>query len=335
MKARTKKNKTRRKQKWGGNPMKGGQMKGTQLKGNKSSLKRNNAKHNKTFRTLKCSPKPVSERNHGESTVKTCYNQEHLFALKDMWNQRNPNNQITTIKLDELWLELKQKLSNVCDKESCWYKQFSQSKYSEQEINELFAPNSPQTWKKDPNEWLSSTDIIKVMRQYEKIYKCFTFLGPSPVDYDFMETQTHCVWDDLCKFQLQKHIDSGKFKIGIIFNIDKHTGPGIHWVSLFINMKRKIIFYFDSAGNEIPTNIKKFVDMVIDQGKQLSNPILFDFDQNYPKQHQYSTTECGMYSLFFIVRMLEDKLTTQYLKTHVLTDKYIEKFRKIFYNDSE
>ena len=45
MKARTKKNKTRRKQKWGGNPMKGGQ-----LKGSKSSLKRNNAKHNKTFR---------------------------------------------------------------------------------------------------------------------------------------------------------------------------------------------------------------------------------------------------------------------------------------------
>jgi len=40
-----------------------------------------------------------------------------------------------------------------------------------------------------------------------------------------------------------------------------------------------------------------------------------------------------MYSLYFIVHMLEDKLTGNYLKTHVITDKHIQKFRKIYYNE--
>ena len=36
-----------------------------------------------------------------------------------------------------------------------------------------FAPEAPKSWNKNPNEWLSSTDILKVMKQYEKAYRCF------------------------------------------------------------------------------------------------------------------------------------------------------------------
>jgi hypothetical protein len=32
--------------------------------------------------------------------------------------------------------------------------------------------------------------------------------------------------------------------------------------------------------------------------------------------------------------MLEDKFTEHYLKTHILKDKYMEKFRKIYYNEN-
>ena len=74
------------------------------------------------------------------------------------------------------------------------------------------------------------------------------------------------------------------------------------------------------------------VDRIIKQGLNQTPPIYFVFDQNNPVEHQYSDTECGMYSLYFIVHMLQDKLTAQYLKKHILTDEYIEQFRKIFYN---
>lgn len=63
------------------------------------------------------------------------------------------------------------------------------------------------------------------------------------------------------------------------------------------------------------------------------NPqIKFTYDQNHPVEHQYGNTECGVYSLFFIVEMLKDKITGQYLKTHILKDDYIHTFRKKFFN---
>jgi hypothetical protein len=60
----------------------------------------------------------------------------------------------------------------------------------------------------------------------------------------------------------------------------------------------------------------------------------FTFDSNEDVEHQYGDTECGIYSLFFIVHMLEDKVTSHYMKTHILKDEYMEKFRKVFFNDS-
>ena len=70
----------------------------------------------------------------------------------------------------------------------------------------------------------------------------------------------------------------------------------------------------------------------MEQGHSLKKRIDFTFDQNYPVEHQYGNTECGIYSLFFIAHMLEDKITTHYLKTHVLKDKYMENFRNIYFN---
>ena len=169
------------------------------------------------------------------------------------------------------------------------------------------------------------------MKQYEKTYKCFSFIGPSPIDFDTHIMNGECVWEELCEFNLKKEMDSGKFKFGIIFNLDPHYKGGSHWVSLFINTRKKKIFYFDSVGNNIPPQIMKFVEKVIMQGKDMN--INFVFDQNYPIEHQYGNTECGVYSIFFIVHMLEDKLSEHYLKTHILKDEYMQNFRKIYFND--
>jgi hypothetical protein len=202
------------------------------------------------------------------------------------------------------------------------------------ELKDSFAPESPPEWKTNPNEWLSSMDIIKVMKQYEKAYKCFEFIGPSPIDYDKKKIYGECVWDELCHFNLDDQVKKGKTKIGIIFNLDPHYKSGSHWVSLFINVKKKQIFFFDSAGDPIPNQIMKFVDNIIEQGQMLRPKIIFEFDQNHPVEHQYGDTECGIYSIYFIVHMLEDKITSHYLKTHILKDEYMQNFRKVFFNVS-
>jgi hypothetical protein len=171
------------------------------------------------------------------------------------------------------------------------------------------------------------------MNQYEKKYKCFDFLGPSPIDYDTHKLYGECVWEELCHFNLSKQLKLGHTKFGVIFNLDPHYKGGSHWVSLFINVKKKTIFYFDSAGETIPAQIKKFVDNIIEQGHNLKDPINFKFDENHPVEHQYGNTECGIYSIFFVVHMLEDKITGHYLKSHVLKDEYMQQFRHVFYNN--
>ena len=293
----------------------------------KLKRKRKNVTLKKHFVKLNCSPK-------NKYTNYTCYSDSDLYKLKDMWNARHPDRPIKTKNTKQIWILLKEYYATICNKESCWVRQMTKNSKQEQELLDAFAPESPKEWEKNPNEWLSSIDILQVMNQYEKKYKCFDFLGPSPIDYDTHKLYGKCVWEELCHFDLDKHLQKKHTKIGVIFNLDPHYKGGSHWVSLFINIKNKTIFFFDSTGEQIPPQIKKFVNTVIEQGKQLPTPINFKFDQNYPVEHQYGNTECGIYSIFFIIHMLEDKITGHYLKTNILKDEYIENFRKVYYNQN-
>ena len=293
----------------------------------KLKRKRKNVTLKKHFVKLNCSPK-------NKNTNYTCYSDSDLYKLKDMWNARHPDRPIKTKNTKQIWILLKEYYATICNKESCWVRQMTKNSKQEQELLDAFAPESPKEWEKNPNEWLSSIDILQVMNQYEKKYKCFDFLGPSPIDYDTHKLYGKCVWEELCHFNLAKHLQKKHNKIGVIFNLDPHYKGGSHWVSLFINIKNKTIFFFDSTGEQIPPQIKKFVNTVIEQGKQLPTPINFKFDQNYPVEHQYGNTECGIYSIFFIIHMLEDKITGHYLKTNILKDEYIENFRKVYYNQN-
>jgi hypothetical protein len=281
-----------------------------------------------TLQKINCSPKDKNEVNDF-----SCYTDKSLFKLRDKWNSRHPDVKILTNEPKEIHKLLSNYLKNVCNKESCWLKQKNEFGNLDEDFKESFAPVSPTEWKKNPNEWLSSIDIIKVMKQYEKAYKCFDFIGPSPIDFNSRKLYGECVWEELCNFNLEEQIKKGKTKIGIIFNTDPHDKPGEHWISMFINIKKKKIFFFDSVGNTAPREVKELVENIKKQGQNLNPKINFIYDENHPVEHQYGNTECGIYSLFFIVHMLEDKMTEQYLKTHILKDEYMHKFRKIYFND--
>jgi hypothetical protein len=307
------------------NKKKGG---GYSNKSKSKSNKKSNNQSKKKFIKLSCSP----ENDNKSLNSFTCYSDEDLHKLRDIWNARHPDKPIQTDDSKEIWTTIKSYYNKTCNKESCWIKQMVKNSKLEKELMDSFAPESPEDWKKNPNEWLSSVDIMQVMRQYEKKYKCFDFIGPSPIDYDTLEMHGKCVWEELCHFNLAEQIKKGKTKIGIIFNTDPHYKGGSHWISLFINIKKGTIFFFDSAGDKIPNQIMKFVNDIIDQGNTLNQKIDFKFDENHPVEHQYGNTECGIYSLFFIVHMLEDKITAHYLKTHILKDEYMENFRKVYFN---
>ena len=281
-----------------------------------------------THKNLNCSPKP----NKKDINKFSCFTNDSLLKLRDKWNHRHTKNDtINSSNPLTIWKTIKQKLTTKCDKESCWVKQIVGEN---NELMESFAPESPESWKTNNNEWLSDSDLLNVLKQYENSYSCFEFIGPTPIDFDFKKKSGECVENEMCNFQLQNHINRGKTKIGVIFNLDPHYKGGSHWVSLFINIKKGWIFYFNSTGEPIEKEIQEFVDRVVSQGLSLkTKPIRFICSQNSPFEHQNGDTECGMYSLYFILQMLKDNKSPNYFKKHLITDKQMEKYRKIYFNE--
>ena len=285
--------------------------------------KKNLNKNKKTIKNKSCAP--------NKSAKYSCYDKESLLKLKKFWNIRHPDNKITSNIPYHIWKSLKSNMYSVCDTESCWLKQkFIENNLDPVLTNYTFSPNQPQSWNKNKNEWLSSIDITKVMKQYEYYYKNFVFIGPTPIDFDNKTFDNSCVWDELCKFNLKKHIKNNKNLIGIIFNLDPHYKGGSHWVSLIIDISKKMIYYFDSNGYKIPKQIKTLVNRVIDQGNELD--IVFTFSENAPKIHQHKNTECGIYSLYFITEILQKNKNYEYFSKYRISDSDMEKYRNIFFN---
>jgi hypothetical protein len=208
----------------------------------------------------------------------------------------------------------------------------------------LFAPSQPAEWKKKPNEWLSNFDIFEVLHQYELTHSTFKAIGPTPIDFDSRpkDESGKCVWEELCTFQLNNYLEKGKTKLGMVFNLDKHDERGSHWVSLFVDLEDWFLFYLDSAGNRIPKEIRALVKRIQRQGMSLSPPLKFKFYENYPLEHQLGNTECGMYSLYFIITMLTGETEgrtfrtarekIEFFKKKRVPDKYVSKYRKIYFN---
>jgi hypothetical protein len=179
-----------------------------------------------------------------------------------------------------------------------------------------------------------SIDIANALKQYEHAVPSFLFIGPSPVDYDKIVEDGQCVWKELCEFNLMKHIKRGINKIGIVFNTDPHNRPGEHWVSMFIDVRAKVIFFFDSTSDKPQRYIKRFMKMVREQGMQAG--INFEeYINDVP--HQKNDSECGVYSIFMIIHMLLGKMTVHDFmdKKNKMTDKYMQRFRRRFFNVDE
>ena len=280
----------------------------------------NTKKTRKKFNYLKCAPlqkKMVDSRLKD----KTCYSNKTLFMLRDEYNKKKENKKIISNDPYIIWNLLK-KYNTECLNEKCWIKN--------EKINKLeyFRPKSPKSWINNPYTWLDSNDIIKVMNQYEKKYKDFKFIGPSPIDFDDKKMFGECIWKELCNFNLIDMIKKKIYKVGIILNLDPHYKGGSHWVAIFIDVKNKFIFYFDSNGKRPNLRIKNFIKRVKEQGKNYK----LKYYDNFNFTHQKRDGQCGMYCLYIIIKLLRQEKKPLELKNIRISDEEMRDYRKIYFN---
>ena len=285
----------------------------------KTKRARHRIQGGKMSHTLKCGPKGKNGN--------TCYSNDNIIKLKTLWNNKNPSNQIHSNTPEVIHNFLTKNINN-CNNDYCWLNQdFVNDKKTI--FKEDFAPIAPDTWKTNPTAWLSNIDILHVLQQYEKVYKCFKFIGPSPIDFYSKYENGQCIWKDICTLDIHKLLKEGKNKIGFVFNTDPHDEDGEHWISLFVNLKKKEIYFFDSVGNEIPKEINTLVSNIKKQGSQMVPPILFNFKENTIK-HQSGDTECGVYSLYFIIHMIKD--SAKKITTKKINDLEMKTYRNVYFN---
>lgn len=309
--------------------------------------------HTRKFKPLNCHP---SLKNHNKKVLdQSCLTADALHMLKKSFNAHYPDKKIETDEPKQIWENLHNKIPE-CDKETCWLNSIPDKKLQNKLKTELFTPFQPTEWKHNKNAWLSNYDIDAVLKQYQRTFHpVFISLGPSPIDFDDKKTDGQCVWNELCKFSLSTEYKKGVRKIGIIYNLDNHRGPGTHWVSMFIDLsededkgEKPFIFYFNSTSQPMPKRIHDLIERLQKQWvefKGTTKGTKFQVYKNTRVKHQQSNSECGMYSLFFIITCLTRKtdlkpekiLTTNDLVElfsgkHRIDDKYVAKFREIYFN---
>ena len=326
--------------------MKKNYKKSYQRKNKKTNSKKTNSK--KTKVNKKCAPfiEPIDISNLSKQkkitktnvkiiksvTNESCFTIDALRKIATKWNETHPQMKIdfTTITTGKtLWNAINNVMKYKCNDELCWLKQeFIKDSYLQKELLKNFKPFMPKTWTENPREWLNTIDIRDVMNQYEIKYPDFEFIGPVPMDFDTKVGFGECVVDELCKINLAELMKKGKTKIGVIFNLDKHTQSGSHWVAMNCDINRGEICYWDSYGIKPNPEVVVLMNRLKEQASKLNKKLEIKINK---VRHQYKNSECGMYCIYFITSLLDGK-TFETVVKNIIDDDTMNNKRNDFFN---
>lgn len=222
--------------------------------------------------------------------------------------------------------EFNKRIGKKCTSQKCWSEQkfikLMENQSRDQLQNYTFRPDGPN----GKFEWLNTFDINKVVAQYEKKYTNFKFLGAVPIDFDDFDEF------NIRTLDYKKLVKSGKTKFGIVFNLDKHNESGSHWVAMYSDFTKGEVFFFDSYGTRPVKRIRKLMRLHADfikneMGIEVPRADYNDYNQI---RHQYEGSECGVYSINFILRMAKGEEFDEICQSKI-PDKKINKCRNVYF----
>jgi hypothetical protein len=285
-----------------------------------------------------CSP----EKLNSSKKTKTCYSKKHLIIIAEQYNATHPKNKITHIKNKTISQLLENLEMRLKIHQSKWMDMFFVANINQdikEEMEESFRPEPPTSWLQNNSEWLSNIDIQEVIEQYEDEYKSFHFLGVHPVDFSFIpENSSQCISTVLCNFELEEYLKKKYNKVCIIFNLDKHDGPGSHWVTLMCGLSPKLknfgCYFIDSNSTPPPIEIVLFMEKI---DKQIHNHYKIETAKKFElirnrRRFQYENSECGMFSIYFTVQFITTSCTFTEIISQNIDDDKVRKLRKQFFN---
>jgi len=250
----------------------------------------------------------------------TCFNMNSLKKIANKLNKDTRFGGYKNINTTKYNKKNKKKLVNEIQKKLNCKKHLDfcvleKNQEFHDEIKKTLRPKAP----KGQYEWLSTIDIRDVMEQYEKKYKDFNFIGPFPMDFEQ-------IYEELANINVKALCKKDK-KIGIVFNTDVSTGQGEHWISMFLNMKDRTICFFDSVGDKPPKPVWRLIKKIASQAKTMGCPLKIVVNK---RQFQFKDSECGVYSLWFLISRLRGDSCNYLFKSPISDDKMNKNRNKFF-----
>jgi hypothetical protein len=261
----------------------------------------------------------------------SCFTLDSLINIASNYNKKNPNKIDLNLSKSELVSELEKRLKNKCSDQTCWLRLDVVKELNNVDIEtNTFRPKGPSK----KYEWLSTSHINDVIDQYQSVNSNFIFLGAVPLDFEDLPVL------GISQLNFANLESKGKTKIGLVINLDEHWKDGSHWVGLFSDLEKNQIYYFDSLGKKPLKRTRKFINKIakymyfkkygqnlpindilqklkninkiggkntkhIDSTHYIKNLLDGNFDIRYNHiQHQFDNSECGVYSINFIIRLV-------------------------------
>lgn len=280
----------------------------------------------------------------------TCFSLKQLLKIAESYNNilSNNNSKINlNIKITDenelkkyLLKELVSKLPDSCKSQECLLKEkFIVDLNDFDLLYNTLRPLGPTK----KTKWLSTSDINQIMFQYQFKYPEYKFFGALPRDFELIDIPIEYKNNNFFKI-LSNMYTKEIYKIGVVLNLDKHNQSGSHWVAVFSNLKEKKVYFFDSYGYKPKKEIVKLMSMIaywisVNNSKKKkytftdNNLITFkdekgicekyeDIDIQYNTiRHQFKNSECGVYSVNFILRLLNGHSFDDITKNITLDDK--------------
>lgn len=198
----------------------------------------------------------------------------------------------------------------------------------EKNITTNFKPTGPGY----STDWLSNKNIDDVLDQIQKKYTNKHFLH---IPFQMIDFEKHN--KELARLNWQEEYAKGFRTFGTIINTDKYSGSGKHWFAIFGDFlddsPEFTIEYFNSSG-------EKPVDEIIAWMAKMRATLHFFDEQGNEKKitdviastrtHQFSNTECGVYSLYYIISRL-DGVPVSYFQNNIISDDTMYEFRKYLF----
>jgi len=208
-----------------------------------------------------------------------------------------------------------------CDRESCVlsHPDFVQTigpDVAEKEKKERMRPKGPS----DNDNLLNNFNIDEVLNQYTKSnpvfhhipYKMIDFAETEPSEFSRMYSrgmnQEHIKSLLLSFMNPEMFVNSVKKCAGVVLNTDISSGRGKHWFALFFdfrNINHITLEYFNSSGNMMTQEVHEFMIKFQKKVRKLLPQSECTIETASSIQLQESQTECGVYSLVYIILRLE------------------------------